>query len=189
MCTQICPLWLDCPRPLVSLVLAYERVCKEAVWHARSQGEMIEKRRQGCKNQPSHPGCPSWSLLHILPCFEAQLPVGFQYEPRGFGHFGLIFYQNLPFFENGVLVRIELRGAIVELARETKMLQGSWSCEQCVRFLTFMLTRPQSERLRTHRTCVCETHGPPKTSLLPASLYKVICPRERGIDERHRGGM
>ena len=59
-------------------------------------------------------------------------------------HFGLIFDQNLPFFKKRVLVRIELRGAIVELARETKMAQGSWSCEHCVRLLTFMLTRPQS---------------------------------------------
>ena len=38
-----------------------------------------------------------------------------------FGHFGLIFDQNLPFFDNRVLVRIELRGAIVELARKSKM--------------------------------------------------------------------
>ena len=38
---KICPLWLDCPRPLVSLALAYERVCKEAVWHACSQGDII----------------------------------------------------------------------------------------------------------------------------------------------------
>ena len=36
-----CTLWLDCLRPLVSLVLAYERVCKEAMWHACSQGEII----------------------------------------------------------------------------------------------------------------------------------------------------
>ena len=47
--------------------------------------------------------------------------MGFEYEPRGFGHFGLIFDQNLPSFENRFLVRIELRGAIVELARKTKM--------------------------------------------------------------------
>ena len=40
-CLQICLLWLDCLRPLVSLVLAYERVCKEAVWHACSQGDII----------------------------------------------------------------------------------------------------------------------------------------------------
>ena len=70
--------------------------------------------------------------------------MGFEYEPRGFGHFGLIFDQNLPSFENRVLVRIELRGAIVELARKTKMASGFWSCEHCVRSLTFMLTRPQS---------------------------------------------
>ena len=47
--------------------------------------------------------------------------MGFEYEPRGVGHFGLIFDQNLPFFENRVLVLIELRGAIVELARKSKM--------------------------------------------------------------------
>ena len=128
----------------MSLVLACERVCKEAMWHACSQGEVISNRRQGCKNQPSHPRCLSWSLLYILPWFEAQLPIGFEYEPRGFGHFGLIFDQNLPSFENRVLVRIELRGAIVELARKTKMVSGFWSCEHCVRSLTFMLIRPQS---------------------------------------------
>ena len=63
----------------------------------------------------------SWSLLYILPWFEAQLSIGFEYEPRGFGHFRLIFDQNLPSFENRLLVRIELRGAIVELAGKTKM--------------------------------------------------------------------
>ena len=52
----------------------------------------------------------------MLPWFEAQLPKDFGYEPRGFGHFGLIFDQNLPSFGNRVLVRIDLRGAIVELA-------------------------------------------------------------------------
>ena len=36
-----CTLWLDCLRPLVLLVLAYERVCKKAIWHACSQGEII----------------------------------------------------------------------------------------------------------------------------------------------------
>ena len=117
----MCTLWLDCLRPLVSLVLEYERVCKEAIWHACSQGEIIYKKRQGCKNQPSHPRCPSWSLLYILPWLEAQLPIGFEYEPRGFGHFVLIFDQNLPFFENRVLVRIELREAIVQLAGKSKM--------------------------------------------------------------------
>ena len=40
---------------------------------------------------------------------------------RRFGHFGLIFDQNLPSFENRVFVRIELRGAIVELAPKTKI--------------------------------------------------------------------
>ena len=38
---EICPLWLDRLRPLMSIVLAYERVCKEAVWHACSQGDII----------------------------------------------------------------------------------------------------------------------------------------------------
>ena len=107
--------------------------------------------------------------------------MGFEYKPQGFGHFGLIFDQNLPSFENLFLVRIELRGAIVELARKKKTTSGSWSCEHCVRLLTFMLTRPQS--------WVCETHRLPKTPPLPASLYKMICPRERAMDERHRGGM
>ena len=63
----------------------------------------------------------SWSSLHILPWFEAQFPIGFGYEPQGFGHFGLIFDQNLPPFETRLLVRIELRGAIVELARKTEI--------------------------------------------------------------------
>ena len=70
--------------------------------------------------------------------------MGFEYEPRGLGHFGLIFDQNLPSSANGVLVPIELRGAIVELARIIKMALGFWSREHCVRFLTLMLTRPQS---------------------------------------------
>ena len=82
--------------------------------------EIIKNIRQGCKSQPSHPRCSSLSVLYILPWFEAQLPIGFEYEPRGFGLFGLIFDQNLPSFENRVLVRIELRGAIVELARKRK---------------------------------------------------------------------
>ena len=125
----------------MSLVLAYERVYKEA---ACSQGEILQNERQGCKNQPSHPRCSSLSLLYILPLFEAQLPIGFEYEPRGVGHFGLIFDQILPSFKNRVLVRIELRGAIVELARKKNMAQGFWSTEHRVRLFTFMLTRPQS---------------------------------------------
>ena len=60
------------------------------------------------------------STLHIA-WFRAQLSIGFKYEPRVIGHFGLIFDQNLPFFENRLLLRIELRGAIVELARKSKM--------------------------------------------------------------------
>ena len=39
----------------------------------------------------------SWSLLYILLWFKAQLSMGFEYEPREIGHFGLIFDQNLPF--------------------------------------------------------------------------------------------
>ena len=128
------------------------------------------------------------STLHIA-WFKAQLPIGFEHKPRGFGHFGLIFDQNLPFLKKRVLVRIELRGAIVELARRKKIARGFWSCKHCVRLLTFMLTRAQSERLRTQTTWVCETHRLPKTSLLPSSLFKVICPCERGMDKRHRGGM
>ena len=34
-------LGLGCPRPPMSLACAYERVCKEAVWHACSQGDAI----------------------------------------------------------------------------------------------------------------------------------------------------
>ena len=85
-----------------------------------------------------------WSLLYILPSFEALLSIGFEYKPGRFGHFGLMFDQNLYSFENRVLVRIELRKAIVELGRKTKMAWGSWSCEHCAWLLTFMLTRPQS---------------------------------------------
>ena len=55
-----------------------------------------------------------------MPWFKAQLPIGSEYEPRRIGHFGLIFDQNLPFSKNGVSVGIELRGAIVEFAREKK---------------------------------------------------------------------
>ena len=106
----------------MSLAFAYERVCKEAVWQACSKGDAIKNRRQCCKNQLSHPRCPSWSLRYILPWFKAQLLVGFEYEPGGTGHFGLIFDQTLPFPKKRVLVRIELRGAIVELAQKTKMV-------------------------------------------------------------------
>ena len=79
-----------------------------------------------------------------MPWFKAQLPIGFEYEPRGIGHFGLILDQSLLFLQKLVLVRIELRGAIVELAQKTIMAWGFWSCEHCVRLLTCMLTRPQS---------------------------------------------
>ena len=105
----------------MSLAFAYERVCKKAVWHACSQDDAIKKRRKGCKNRPSHPRCPLWSILYILSCLKAQLPIGFEYEPRGIGRFGLIFDQTLPLSEKLVLVRIELRGAIVEVAQKTKM--------------------------------------------------------------------
>ena len=54
--------------------------------------------------------------------------------------------------------------------------QGPWSVEP-------------HQPLSTQITWVYNTRMLPKTSLLPASLYKVICPRERGMDERHRGGM
>ena len=79
------------------------------------------KKKTRLSNQPSHPQCSSWSLLYILAWFKAQLPIGFEYEPRGIGHFGLFFDENLPSFENRVSVRIELRGAIVELGRKTKI--------------------------------------------------------------------
>ena len=48
------------------------------------------------------------------------------YEPRRFGHFGLIFDQNFPFLKKRVLVRIKLRGAIVELAQKPKNGLGLW---------------------------------------------------------------
>ena len=70
---------------------------KEAVGHACSQGDIIENRRQGCKHQPGHIRCSSWSLLYILYWFTAQSPRGFEYEPQAIGHFGPIFDQNLPF--------------------------------------------------------------------------------------------
>ena len=47
--------------------------------------------------------------------------MGFEYEPHGIGHFGLILDQTLIFPQKRVLVRIELRAAIVELAQKTKM--------------------------------------------------------------------
>ena len=43
-----------------------------------------------------------------------------------------------------VLVRIELRGAIVELAPKSKVAPGYWSCEHYVKFLTFIVTSTQS---------------------------------------------
>ena len=39
--------------------------------------------------------------LYFTYCLSSRLnlPDGFEYEPRGIGHFGLIFDQNLPFFK------------------------------------------------------------------------------------------
>ena len=61
--------------------------------------------------------------LYFTYCFASRLnsPQDSSTSLRGYGHFGLIFDQILPSFEDRVLVRIELRGAIVELARKTKM--------------------------------------------------------------------
>ena len=50
----------------------------------------------------------------------------------------------MVFSNNHVLVRIELRGAIVQLAPKSKMASGLWSCEHCVKSFTFMLTSTQS---------------------------------------------
>ena len=58
--------------------------------------------------------------LHIA-LVQGSTPHRLRVRASGIGHFGLIFDQNLPFFEKRVLVRIELRGAIVELARKSKM--------------------------------------------------------------------
>ena len=63
------------------------------------------------------------STLHIA-LVRGSTPHRLRVRASGFLPFRLIFDQNLPSFENGVLVRIELRGAIVELARKTKMAQG-----------------------------------------------------------------
>ena len=61
--------------------------------------------------------------LYFTYCFGSRLssPEASSTSLRGFGNFGLIFDQDLPSFENRVLVRIELPGAIVELARKTEM--------------------------------------------------------------------
>ena len=59
------------------------------------------------------------STLHIA-LVRGTTPHRLRVRASGFGHFGLIFDQHLPFFENRVLVRIELRGAIVELTRKSK---------------------------------------------------------------------
>ena len=57
-----------------------------------------------------------------------------------------------------VLVRIELRGAIIELAPKSKMASGCWSCEHHVKLFKFMLTHTQSERLLTFFTGASRTH-------------------------------
>ena len=47
--------------------------------------------------------------------------MGFKYAPWEIGHFGLISDKTLPFPKKIVLVRIELRGAIVEFAQKANM--------------------------------------------------------------------
>ena len=60
------------------------------------------------------------STLHIA-LVLGSTPHRLRAQASEIGHFGLIFDQNLPFLKKRVLVRIELRGAIVELAQKTKM--------------------------------------------------------------------
>ena len=64
-----------------------------------------------------------------------------------------------------VLVRIELQGAIVELAPKSEMTKSYRSCEHYVKFFKFMLTSTQRERLRTILTWVFRTHVCLKTPL------------------------
>ena len=47
--------------------------------------------------------------------------LGFENEPWRHGHLGPIFRAKVVFSSDHVLVRIELRGAIVELATKWKM--------------------------------------------------------------------
>ena len=122
-----------------SLQISYLRITRES-----SLGLL-----HGCKPKLCFPFATRVEVQSIMETFLTPQSLkhtiyGKKCMYRRYGHFGLIFDQNLPSFENRVLVRIELRGAIVELARKTKMAWGFWSCEHCVRFLTFMLTRPQS---------------------------------------------
>ena len=58
--------------------------------------------------------------------------------------FWLNFRAKVVFAKSHVLIRIELPGAIVELARKSKMAWGSLSSEHYVKFFTFMLTSTQS---------------------------------------------
>ena len=92
--------------------------------------------------KPTKPSKMSFlvSTVHIV-LIEGSLPICFEYGPRGIGHFGQIFNQTLPSHKKRVLVRIELRGAIVELAKRTKI---AWSSEHSVQRFTCMLTSTRS---------------------------------------------
>ena len=61
-------------------------------------------------------------------------------------------------------MRIELRGAIVELAPNLQMIFGIWFREQCGKFLAYALTRAQSYCFSrsTNRSCVLDTTPRPK---------------------------
>ena len=54
------------------------------------------------------------------------------------------FRGKVVFSNDHVFIRIELRGAIVEIAPKSNITPGYWSCEHHSKFFTFMLTSTQS---------------------------------------------
>ena len=60
-------------------------------------------------------------VISILLWFEAHITIGFENKPWRHGHFGQIVKGKVVLSNDHVLVRIELRGAIVELAAKWKV--------------------------------------------------------------------
>ena len=63
------------------------------------------------------------TMFFVVSCSDSRLnsPKASSTSLREIGNFGLIFDQTLPFQKKRVLVRIELRGDIVQLAPKSKM--------------------------------------------------------------------
>ena len=83
--------------------------------------------------------------LYFPYCFDSRLNLPLALS-TSLGATAILanFRRKVVFLSDHVLVRIELRGAIVELAPKSKMALAFWSCEYCVKLFTFMLISTQS---------------------------------------------